>query len=500
MFGESIGYQYLIDNFELNVCELLSKSFLTTESQKKVVKNDDFSITTYPKSRMAVANTWQSNLLFAIRYEGVNLEILKAFFNKIDALEMTKFVAEHPTGSRHRRLWLLYEQLTGRRLALPDAQVGNYVKLVDGSIQLALPDKSSKRERRYRVSNNLIGNFRFSPMVRLTDEVWDLCGERLKERSDKLLQSYPSELIYRAVQYMFVKETRSSFAIERETPSQKRMEAFLSLLHDVPEGEISEAMLSSIQNRIVDDRYAQHAWRTDQVYVGETMTPGHEKVHCIGVRPQDVSQIMEDYLWMVNCRLAANDIDAVVMAAIISFAFVFIHPFGDGNGRLHRYLMHSVLSRLGFTPREFIFPISAVLLKKPSEYDRMLESFSKRLMKKINYEIDEDGEVTVIGESVDYYRYIDYTPIVMRFQRMMADTISTEWKVELEYLKAYDNIRQGMKEVVDMPDKKANQFILFVRNNNGVLSKAKRDNFSELTDDEVRALENVIRQGIKEIK
>ena len=83
---------------------------------------------------------------------------------------------------------------------------------------------------------------------------------------------------------------------------------------------------------------------------------------------------------------------------------------------------------------------------------------------------------------------------------MMADTISTEWKVELEYLKAYDNIRQGMKEVVDMPDKKANQFILFVRNNNGVLSKAKRDNFSELTDDEVRALENVIRQGIKEIK
>jgi Fic family protein len=45
------------------------------------------------------------------------------------------------------------------------------------------------------------------------------------------------------------------------------------------------------------------------------------------------------------------DIDPVVYAA--AFGFVFIHPFIDGNGRLHRYLLHEELSTLGFTPGQF---------------------------------------------------------------------------------------------------------------------------------------------------
>ena len=499
MIERSIGYQYLIETYDLAVCELFVKSYLTSESQKKVIRKDDFSIIMYPKSRLAIANTWQSNLLFAIKYEGVNLEVLKAFYAKLDTAEMAAFVSEHPTGVRHRRLWLLYEQLTRKKLDLPDAHTGNYANLVDGTLQLALPERTAKRERRYRVNNNLIGNFQFSPMVRLTDDIKSMCGEKLKESSERLLEKYPPELIYRAVQYMFVKETRSSFAIERETPNQKRMEAFLAILRDVPNETITEPLLASIQNRIVDERYAQNGWRTDQVYVGETMTPGHEKVHFIGVRPKDLASIMDDFLWMFNRRLENGDIDSVIMAAIVSFAFVFIHPFDDGNGRLHRYLMHFVLSRLGFTPQDFIFPISAVLLKKVADYDHMLESFSHRLMKVIDYEIDDRGEVEVLCESLDYYRYIDYTPIVCGFQRMMAETITTEWKVELDYLKAYDEIRKGMREVVDMPDKKANQFILFVRNNNGILSKTKREKFNELTDDEVHALEQVISRVLTEI-
>ncbi len=113
-------------------------------------------------------------------------------------------------------------------------------------------------------------------------------------------------------------------------------------------------------------------------------------------------------------------------------------------------------------------------------------------MRVIEYDIDGDGEVEVVGESVDFYRYIDMTPIVARFQKMMEETIVTEWKVELDYLKAYDNIRKGMRDIVDMPEKEANNFIMFVRSNNGTLSKSKRGKFAELTDDEVHALERVI--------
>ena len=98
MIERSIGYQYLVEKFDLHVCELLVKSYLTTESQKKVVRKDDFSRVIYPKSRVTVADTWQGNLLFAIRNEGVNLEVLKSFFNRLSNHEMEVFVNEHPTG------------------------------------------------------------------------------------------------------------------------------------------------------------------------------------------------------------------------------------------------------------------------------------------------------------------------------------------------------------------------------------------------------------------
>ena len=40
MIERSLGYQYLIDKYELAVCELFVRLYLSTESQKKVVKKD----------------------------------------------------------------------------------------------------------------------------------------------------------------------------------------------------------------------------------------------------------------------------------------------------------------------------------------------------------------------------------------------------------------------------------------------------------------------------
>ena len=84
--------------------------------------------------------------------------------------------------------------------------------------------------------------------MRITDEMKALSCKALKEKSDMILQEYPAELICRAVQYMFVKETKSSFAIERETPTQKRMDAFLRVLREIPDETVTEKLLSSLQN------------------------------------------------------------------------------------------------------------------------------------------------------------------------------------------------------------------------------------------------------------
>ena len=68
----------------------------------------------------------------------------------------------------------------------------------------------------------------------------------------------------------------------------------------------------------------------------------------------------------------------------------------------------------------------------------------------------------------------------------------SQLRVELEYLRDYDRIRTVMRAIVDMPEKKANQFILFTQNNGGVLLERRREMFSELTDEEIKRLETVV--------
>ena len=492
---KAIGYYYLKQTFDLKVSAPLEESYLHEKSCKVIAHEHGVRKIFYPAQRMTVAESWQGNLLFAVKHEGVNLEILRAFFARIGAQEMAAFVKEKPTGVYHRRIWFFYEYLTDTRLSLEDVESGNYVDAVDAEFQVALPAENAIRVRRFRVIDNLIGNREFCPFVRLTEPDDRFSSTRLKKISDDLIGRYSPDLIYRAVRYLYVKETKSSFAIERETPDQRRMESFVALLKGTTGEPLTKELLVGVQNRIVDARYAQKDCRTSQVYVGETVTPDFEKIHFIAAKPMDVGGLMNGFIGMVERWLSASSVDPVIAAAVISFAFVFIHPFEDGNGRIHRYLMHYVLSRAGFAPGGLVFPISAVLLKKPSEYDQLLESYSKRLMACLDYVIDDEGEVTVKGDSADFYRYIDFTPIVDGFRRIMRETIETEWKAELDFLKNYDRMRKAMREIVDMPEKKANQFIMFTRQNGGKLPRRRREYFSELNDDEIAALENVVGEN-----
>ena len=55
-------------------------------------------------------------------------------------------------------------------------------------------------------------------------------------------------------------------------------------------------------------------------------------------------------------------LDAVLQAAATAFGFVYIHPLQDGNGRLHRCLIHHVLAERKFTPPGIVFPVSSMAI------------------------------------------------------------------------------------------------------------------------------------------
>jgi hypothetical protein len=185
-------------------------------------------------------------------------------------------------------------------------------------------------------------------------------------------------------------------------------------------------------------------------------------------------------------------------AAVVGYGFVFVHPFGDGNGRIHRLLIHNILARRGFVPSGMVFPVSAVMLKRPSEYDASLEAFSKPILQLADYELDDSGRMTVRNGGVlaPLYRYPDMTAQVEGLFAFIEQTVETELTQELLFLASYDRTKRAMQEVVDLPDRDLDLFIRLCLQNQGKLSKAKRDStFRALKDDEVAQLERCVCDG-----
>ena len=83
------------------------------------------------KWRYCVNNTWQAHLNFAIRYEGVNLEILKSFFKNLEESEIIEEIKSKPSGGYCHKIWFLYEFLLDKTLPIPNVSSGNFVKLLD---------------------------------------------------------------------------------------------------------------------------------------------------------------------------------------------------------------------------------------------------------------------------------------------------------------------------------------------------------------------------------
>jgi len=491
---EKIGYNQLIDDFELTVLEQPLCSYIGTGSTLTRESTRYGWEVHYPE-RFRTDGSWQAQLLFAIKHEGVNLEVLKALFAKIDSSEMAALVLTAPHGIYIRRLWFLYEFLTGDLLPVPALKSGNYNYVLPPDEYFCIDKELSWHAKRQRLFCNLPGNTSFCPIVRLTSRILEFQQKNLASKVTEAIAAYPSELIYRASSFFYLKETKSSYAIERQTPSQKRAAAFIALLRDAGRSRLDKSLLLQLQNAIVEERYRESDYRQSQVYVGQTLAPDHELIHFVGMKPGDLPQMMTAYLESAE-KILNSSCDAIISAAVLSFAFVFIHPFEDGNGRLHRYLLHHILNAKGFNPENIIFPVSALLYKDAKLYDGMLENFSKRLLPQVEYHLAGDGAMTVYNDTADFYRYVDFTRIVEDFFGVVEATLKTELVPELNYLVHWERVRQQMRDIVDMPDRKADQFVLFVQQNHGDFPKRRRNDFEELSDDEITALTKIIKEEL----
>ena len=181
----------------------------------------------------------------------------------------------------------------------------------------------------------------------------------------------------------------------------------------------------------------------------------------------------------------------------VPFRFVFVHPFEDGNGRIHRFLMHSILAKRGYTPPGVIFPLSAAILRDQRSYDEVLENFSRPLFDYMDRQWTPERKITVRNDTAYLYRYFDSTAFAEHLIDRVADTVHDDLDEELSFIAVFDRALLAVREIVDMPNRRASLLVRLCMLNRGRLSTRKRKQFPELRDDEVAAMEAGIQDALQ---
>ena len=109
--------------------------------------------------------------------------------------------------------------------------------------------------------------------------------------------------------------------------------------------------------------------RADQTWIGGRGTSPADAAF-VPPPPDRVPALLDDLVQFVN----RDDLPAVAQAAIAHAQLETIHPFGDGNGRTGRCLIHVILRRRALTPL-FVPPVSVVLAASARSYVAGLTDF-----------------------------------------------------------------------------------------------------------------------------
>jgi hypothetical protein len=485
------GYAALIDAYKLSVP--MPRTLSAIGTKHRIIEQGGWRVYT---PRHAPEASLDGHLTFALKNEGLDLATLKRLFLASRETDIAELVRQKPTGLYTRRIWFLYEWLLDRKLKLPSADKVSYVDAVDTELQFAGAGENSAR---HRVRNNLPGTPVFCPLVFKTPALNEFIAQDWKERARAVVSEVPKDLLARTAAFLLLKDSKSSYVIEGERPPQDRIQRWGRAIGEAGRAPLDEQEFLRLQSIVIgDERFVRLGFRKEGGFVGEhdreTQRPIPDH---ISARHEDIASLMAGLIAFDHG--AENDLDPVVAATLLAFGFVYIHPFEDGNGRIHRYLMHHVLARRGFNPAGLHFPVSSAILDRITEYKRVLESYSSRLLPCVQWEPTTSGNVRVLNDTADFYRFFDATLHAEFLYECVRQTIEQDLPNEANFLRNFDTFRTGIENMIDMPERTLNNLFGFLRQNQGKLSKRARENeFAQLTLNEIEQIERLYRDSFPE--
>lgn len=430
-----------------------------------------------------------NHLVFALKYEGVNLLVFAKLIEILSHKEILELVNNEPLGQYSRRIWFLLEWVSGKQInGKSNITKKSYVPVVDEKLQFAVKGIKSSRQL---VINNLPGTNQFCALISKTKMLEIHLSNNYVDINNKQLIGIRKDIIQRASAFLLLKDSKASFTIEGESPKSKRAARWGVAIGQAGVNELTEAELIRLQQLVIENiRFIKMGFRTQGGFVGEHDRNSGEPIpEHISAKHEDVQELIVGLI-EANQILIKDDFNAVLAAAIIAFGFVFIHPFEDGNGRIHRYLIHHILTKKKFSDQGIIFPISSSILDHINDYRLVLESYSKPLLDFIEWNETPNYNVKVTNQTKDYYRFFDATKQAEFLFDCVKYTIEHIIPHEINYLANYDDFKNFTDKEFEMPDKLVSMLVRSLEQNQGVLSKrAKEKEFSELTQNEIEQIE-----------
>ena len=343
---------------------------------------------------------------------------------------------------------------------------------------------------RWRILFNGLGNLEYCVTVRQTPELMRLMAKNLLQQARDFTDSLPADILNRTLAWAYLDETRNSYAIEKEMPGGDKATRFVNLLKQAHKPhQLNEDYLVDLQNAVISNVFYQTAsFRIEQNYLSNGLS-GALGVSYIPPAPDLSRQLMEQLMAMANTM--PEDTDPLVLAAIISFGFVFIHPFMDGNGRLSRFLFHQVLCQQGALQNGLLLPVSTVLKQQEAAYKAVLEAYSDttREFWDVTYIDENQIEFEFTGHPA-LYRYWDATQCVIFMAQAVELAIEQHLKEETQYLNQYDEIYRRINKAFDIGNADLSNLVMFCIDQRGILSNNRRKQYQyKVPEDAFDALE-----------
>lgn len=178
--------------------------------------------------------------------------------------------------------------------------------------------------------------------------------------------------------------------------------------------------------------------------------------------------------------------DPLVCAAVISFGFVFIHPFMDGNGRLSRFLFHKALFDRGELSEGRLLPISVAMKRHERDYLATLQATSAPLRERWRVRFVDEGryDFEFTGDAA-LYRYWDATRAAEFSLRMAQQALEIDLQQETRYLARYDAVKRAVEARFDVRNNTLATLVHGALQNDNVVSRNRRKQFEGQVSGEV---------------